>query len=73
MQEIGGSPGSEKIEMSSDILSEVEKFHTLEEAMEWALARQPRAEFLTVIAQDEYTHDIVIRVSDDVFLNFDTT
>ncbi|MCI0487966.1 MAG: hypothetical protein L0229_15355 [Blastocatellia bacterium] len=59
--------------MSSDILSEVEQFRTLGDAMEWAFARQPAAELFTVIAQDEYTHDVVIRVSDDVFLNFDTT
>ena len=59
--------------MFSDILSEVEGFRTLGDVMEWALSRQPPAELFTVITQDEYTHDVVIRVKDGVFLNFDTT
>ena len=59
--------------MSSHILSEVESFRTLGDVMEWAVARRPPAELFTVITQDEFTHDIVIRVEDDLFLNFDTT
>lgn len=59
--------------MSSDILSEVESFRTLGEVMDWALGRQPPAEFHAAIAQDEYTHDVVIRVADGIFLNFDTS
>jgi len=58
--------------MPADILSEVERWRTLGEVMTWAFARRPRAELLNVVTQDEFTHDIVIRVSEEVFLVFDT-
>lgn len=59
--------------MSARILNEVEQFRTLEQAMEWAFAREPRGELIDVVAQDEYTHDVVIRITPDMFLVFDTT
>jgi hypothetical protein len=59
--------------MPADILEEVGSFRTLEQAMLWALGRKPPAELLNVVTQDEFTHDVVIRVSPDVFLAFDTT
>lgn len=59
--------------MPSDILREVDAFRTLEEAMRWALARTPPAQLLNVVTQDEFTHDIVIRVTSETFLVFDTT
>ena len=58
--------------MPADILSEVESFRTLEDVMRWAFARKPPAQLQDVVTQDEFTHDIVIRVSDEVFLVFDT-
>lgn len=58
--------------MSAQILSEVEKFRSLEQALQWAFARAPRAELVEVIAQDEFTHDVIIRVMPEVFLVFDT-
>lgn len=59
--------------MPTNILSEVGSFRTLEQAMLWAFARKPPAELLNVVTQDEFTHDVVIRVSPKVFLVFDTT
>jgi hypothetical protein len=59
--------------MPADILNEVESLRSLEQAMLWAFARKPPAELFTVVTQDEFTHDIVIRVSPEVFLLFDTT
>ena len=59
--------------MPSDILSEVESFRSLEQAMLWAFAQKPPAELINVVTQDEFTHDIVIRVSPEVFLLLDTT
>jgi len=59
--------------MSTDILSEVEPYRTLEEVMRWALARKPAAEFAGVVAQDEFTHDVILKTAEDVFLVFDTT
>jgi hypothetical protein len=59
--------------MHIDILSEVESFRTLEQVMHWAFARKPPAELQSVVTQDEFTHDVVIRVAPDAFLAFDTT
>jgi hypothetical protein len=59
--------------MSADILSEVGSFRTLEQAMLWAFARTPPGELLNVVTQDEFTHDVVIRESQETLLVFDTT
>jgi hypothetical protein len=59
--------------MSADILSEVETFRTLESVMRWAFGRKPPAELFVVVTQDEFTHDVVIRASPEIFLVFDTT
>ncbi|MFP5265601.1 MAG: hypothetical protein ACLGJB_27270 [Blastocatellia bacterium] len=48
-------------------------FRTLEAVMRWAFGRKPPAELFTVVTQDEFTHDVVIRVSPGGFLVFDTT
>jgi hypothetical protein len=47
-----------------------DKLRTLEEAVQWALARGFNV--LDVITQDEYTHDVVIAAA-PLFLVFDTT
>jgi hypothetical protein len=59
--------------MSVEILTEVESFRTLEQVMLWAFARTPPAELQNVVTQDEFTHDVVIRVATDGYLVFDTT
>lgn len=58
--------------MSTELLGEVESFRTLEDVMRWAFARKPPAQLHEVVTQDEFTHDIVIRVSEEIFLVFDT-
>jgi hypothetical protein len=59
--------------VSTQILSEVEQFRTLEQALQWAFVQEPRGELIDVVAQDEYTHDVIIRMTPEVFLVFDTT
>jgi hypothetical protein len=59
--------------MPSEILHEAGSFHTLEQAMQWGFARKPPAQLSTVVTQDEFTHDVVIKVETEVFLVFDTT
>jgi hypothetical protein len=59
--------------MSIDTLKEVESIRTLEEVMYWAFARKPKAELINVVTQDEFTHDVIIRVGADNYLVFDTT
>jgi hypothetical protein len=64
---------SRKDSMPTDIITEVESFRTLEQAMLWAFSRTPPAHLVSVVTQDEFTHDVLIRVSADTFLVFDTT
>ena len=52
---------------------EVLPIETLGQAIQWALARTPHAEFVNVVAQDEYTLDVIVRVTPRVFVVFDTT
>jgi len=52
---------------------EVLPVQTLGQAIRWALARTPRAEFVSVVAQDEYTLDVIVKVTPHLFVVFDTT
>jgi hypothetical protein len=58
--------------MPADILDEVEHFRTLEGVMRWALTRKPPVEILGIITQDEFTHDVILKAAEEVFLVFDT-
>ena len=55
------------------ILDQVEPLQTLAGVLRWALAQGPPAEVVNVVVQDEFTHDVVVRVAADVVLVFDTT
>ena len=46
---------------------------TLEDVVRWGLARKPAAMIELVVVQDEYTHDVVLRWADGVYLVYDTT
>ena len=59
--------------MPDAILKEVLAFRALDEVLRWALARQPQGQVAAVVAQDEYTHDVVFQIAEEVFLAFDTT
>ncbi len=59
--------------MLTKILQEAQAFPSLQEALSWAFAKQPPLEVVNVVAQDEYTHDVVFRITEDGFLVFDTT
>ena len=37
------------------------------------MAREPRAEFVDVIVQDEFHHDVIVRVTDHVYAVFETS
>ncbi len=58
---------------SDAILGEVRELSTLDGVIRWAHARTPAAEFVDVVVQDEFTHDVVVRAGSHVFLAFDTT
>jgi len=46
---------------------------TLERALNWGRARHPPSDIEEILTQDEYTHDVVMRVSASRYLVFDTT
>jgi hypothetical protein len=68
---------TEPTHIPEDVLSmlrgQVVERATLEEVVRWALMRREPFPVVDVIVQDEYTHDVVIRVRGDVYLVFDTT
>ena len=59
--------------MLTTILDEARKFHSLQEALRWASAKEPPLVIASVVAQDEFSHDVIFRVNEDIFLVFDTT
>jgi hypothetical protein len=54
-------------------LAEIQAIESLGVAIRWALAQTPRAEFVDVVVQDEYTHDVIVRVDDALYVVFGTT
>jgi hypothetical protein len=52
---------------------EVAAYPTLAGVVPWALRQVPPAEFVAVVVQDEFTHDVVVRVAPDLYAVFDTT
>ncbi|MEW6732943.1 MAG: hypothetical protein AB1489_16575 [Acidobacteriota bacterium] len=59
--------------MESNIFSQVKSINTLAAALEWACQQPLPAKLTDVIAQDEYTIDVVFRLTSDTFIVFDTT
>lgn len=57
----------------SAVLLELEGLTSLAGVIRWAVGRTPPAEFVDVVVQDEFTHDVVVRVAEDLFFVFDTT
>jgi hypothetical protein len=57
--------------MSDPLLQEVSSLRTLDQVLSWGLARTPPAQLTEVVTQDEFTHHVIIRVSNRVFLVFD--
>ncbi len=55
------------------LLEELQQLASLKQVLNWSLAQQPRAEFLDVVIQDEYNHDVVVRVTDGVYAVFETS
>lgn len=55
------------------ILAELQSLATLKAVLSWAMAREPRAEFVDVVIQDEFHHDVTLRVSDRVYAVLETS
>lgn len=52
---------------------ELQQLATLKQVLVWSLAQQPRAEFVEVVVQDEFHHDVIVRVNDLVYAVFETS
>lgn len=59
------------VDANESILSVVLQHKTLEDVMRFVVAS--RAALPDVIVQDEYTHDVVVRLNDQCWVVYDTT
>jgi hypothetical protein len=55
------------------LMHELGALETLGQVLRWTLAQEPRGEFVNVVVQDEYTHDVIVRVADRTYAVFDAT
>jgi hypothetical protein len=55
------------------MLGELRTLETMGQVLRWARARSPCAEFADVVIQDEYNHDVVVRVDGPLHAVFGTT
>jgi DNA-directed RNA polymerase subunit L len=55
------------------LASQLEPLETLGQVLRWALGQSPRAEFVNVVVQDEFTHDVIVRIAADLYAVFDAT
>lgn len=46
---------------------------TLERVLNWGRGLSPAVDIDEILTQDEYTHDVVLRLADNRYLVFDTT
>jgi hypothetical protein len=55
------------------LLRELHQLATLKSVLSWSLAQEPRADFVDVVIQDEFHHDVIVRVTDRVYAVFETS
>jgi len=55
------------------LIRELHQLATLKQVLSWTMAQQPRAEFVDVVVQDEFHHDVIVRITDDVYGVFETS
>jgi len=74
-------PSGVQLELRSPVLDEVvvairsfiAKQNTLHDVVVAGLTSRPERRVCNVVVQDEYTHDVVVRWDDALFLVYDTT
>ena len=59
--------------LDEQVFADVQGLATLQQVLRWSLARKPRAEFLDVVVQDEFHHDVIVRVAENRFAVFETS
>jgi hypothetical protein len=55
------------------LITELHPLATLKQVLNWAMAQEPRVEFVDVVVQDEFHHDVIVRVADYVYPVFETS
>jgi hypothetical protein len=67
------APGESHRARIAGLHAALQHLRTLRDALAWSctgiLSRQPTE----IVTQDEYTHDVVFRLDDELYLAFDTT
>lgn len=58
---------------NDELLNELQQLATLKSVLSWSSRQEPRAEFVDVVVQDEFHHDVVVRVTDRVYAVFETS
>ena len=55
------------------LASVVTRQTTLEHVVRWGYAQDPLVEITDVVRQDEYTHDVLVPLTEDLVLVYDCT
>lgn len=55
------------------LAGEVAGHLNLHEVLNWTNSREPPLHDVQVVTQDEYTHDVVVKVAEDLYLVYDAT
>jgi hypothetical protein len=69
---LGGFPECSSM-WNDQTLEKLQQLSSLKQVLSWSLDRNPRAEFVDVVVQDEYHHDVVVRIADRVFAVFESS
>lgn len=59
--------------MPDPLRAELDELRTLEDVLEWMKERGLPGTALSVVTQDEYSHDVVVDTSDGNFVAFGVT
>lgn len=51
----------------------VEEHSSVERVVRWGYAQNPMIEIADIVRQDEFTHDLIVPVEDDLVLVYDST
>lgn len=59
-------------EIFAGIVSRVSEHRTLKHVLDWCLAQKPPILDTDVVTQDEFTHDLIVPLSEEVYLVYDS-
>lgn len=66
-----------RTEVTAEVRADIEVLFagqkTLEDVVRWGLSQRPPRLVESVVVQDEYTHDVVVRHAPGVYLVYDST